>query len=304
MIPLERDAAPTVLAERGQPATQRDCNAYLQNQAEYDSGRSRFAFDSTIYGSSAIRKLLTRQQHGKCCYCESAHSATSAGRIDHFRPKGAVRQGKTNVRSRPRLLLAGLRLAQSPARLRNVQPPEVRLLPARGTRTTSSQSPRSDRARGTAAPQSLYRPRPVQASRLHGLRLPAPDRARARHGGRAWIESARTAGAAPERTQRIDASADPRPPTRPPREHAATGQRLRAVAHATRRAVHCDGPPLSEAGGREIRKSRIEVHFFQKTYSSSHEKSPRFGLIMDRHDGSSDDFVLFWRSERVRPRTP
>lgn len=101
MIPLERDAAPPVLAERGQPATQRDCNAYLQNQAEYDSGRSRFAFDPTIYGSSAIRRLLTRQQHGKCCYCESAYSATSAGRIDHFRPKGAVRQGKTNVRSRP-----------------------------------------------------------------------------------------------------------------------------------------------------------------------------------------------------------
>ena len=101
MIPLERVAAPTVLAERGQPATQRDCNAYLQNQAEYDSGRSKFDFDPTIYGSSAIRKLLTRQQYRKCCYCESTHSATSAGRIDHFRPKGAVRQDKTSARSRP-----------------------------------------------------------------------------------------------------------------------------------------------------------------------------------------------------------
>ena len=101
MIPLERGTAPTVLAERGQPATRRDCDAYLQNQAEYDSGRSRFSFDSTIYGSLAIRKLLDQQQHGKCCYCESEHSETSAGRIDHFRPKGAVRQGKTSVRSRP-----------------------------------------------------------------------------------------------------------------------------------------------------------------------------------------------------------
>lgn len=101
MIPLERRTAPAVLTERGQPATRRDCDAYLQNQAEYDSGRSKFSFDPTIYGSSAIRKLLEQQQHGKCCYCESRHSATSAGRIDHFRPKGAVRQGRANVRSHP-----------------------------------------------------------------------------------------------------------------------------------------------------------------------------------------------------------
>lgn len=101
MIPLERRTAPTVLAERGQPASRRHCDAYLQNHAEYDSGRSKFSFDSTIYGSSAIRKLLGQQQHGKCCYCESRHSETSAGRIDHFRPKGAVRQDKASVRSRP-----------------------------------------------------------------------------------------------------------------------------------------------------------------------------------------------------------
>ena len=101
MISLQRGAPPTVLAERGQPATRRDCDAYLQNRAEYDSGRSRFSFDPTIYGSSAIRKILEQQQHGKCCYCESTHSETSAGRIDHFRPKGAVRQGKTSPRSRP-----------------------------------------------------------------------------------------------------------------------------------------------------------------------------------------------------------
>ncbi len=101
MIPLERDHAPSVLAKRGQPATRRDCDAYLQNQAEYDSGSSKLSFDPTIYGSPAIRTLLKQQQHGKCCYCESRHSATSAARVDHFRPKGSVRQGKTSVRSRP-----------------------------------------------------------------------------------------------------------------------------------------------------------------------------------------------------------
>ena len=101
MIPLERGAAPTVLAERGRPATRRNRDAYLQNRAEYDSGTSKFSFDPTVYGSPAIRKLLDRQQHGKCCYCESRHSATSAGHIDHFRPKGAVRQGKTSARSLP-----------------------------------------------------------------------------------------------------------------------------------------------------------------------------------------------------------
>lgn len=101
MIALERRAPPAVLAEHGQPTTRRNCGAYLQNQAEYDSGRSKLNFDSTIYGSPTIRELLEQQQHGKCCYCESTHSATSAGRIDHFRPKGAVRQDKTSARSYP-----------------------------------------------------------------------------------------------------------------------------------------------------------------------------------------------------------
>lgn len=48
-----------------------------------------------------ITELLKTQQHDKCCYCESRHSATSAGRIDHFRPKSAVRQYDGSARTYP-----------------------------------------------------------------------------------------------------------------------------------------------------------------------------------------------------------
>ena len=102
MIHLDKPIkAPLGLLSRGNTATQTDCEAYIGNRAAYDSGKLKFNIIGSIYGSAKVRNALKTLQHDKCCYCESKLSATSAGRIDHFRPKSAVRQDKRSKRLYP-----------------------------------------------------------------------------------------------------------------------------------------------------------------------------------------------------------
>lgn len=98
MIRLHRpNETPQVLLDRGNPTTRRDCEAYVGNPPAYGSGELKFTFIASIYRSTEVREVLERIQHNKCCYCERKTS----GRIDHFRPKGAVRQSKGSGRLRP-----------------------------------------------------------------------------------------------------------------------------------------------------------------------------------------------------------
>ena len=102
MIHLDRPKkAPLVLLNRGNAATQKDREAYIRNRAAYDSGKLKFEINESIYGSAEVRNALRTLQHDKCCYCESRPYPTSVGRIDHFRPKGAVRQDKESHRLYP-----------------------------------------------------------------------------------------------------------------------------------------------------------------------------------------------------------
>ena len=89
---------PRVLLNRGNAKTQQNCEAYVEDPAAYDSGELKFTFTNHIYGSPQVREVLKRLQHNKCCYCESE---TSPGRIDHFRPKGRVRQHKAGDKIYP-----------------------------------------------------------------------------------------------------------------------------------------------------------------------------------------------------------
>ena len=102
MIHLDKTIeTPPVLLNRGNTATQQYCETYIGNRAAYDSGKLKFDIIGSIYGSPQVRNALSTLQHDKCCYCESKPSPTSAGRIDHFRPKGAVRQDKQSNRLYP-----------------------------------------------------------------------------------------------------------------------------------------------------------------------------------------------------------
>ena len=101
MIRLDKpNEVSQALLNRGGAATRQDCDAYVRAPAAYDSGK-KFEFIKSIYRSTRTKEILKRLQHKKCCYCESMPSATSALRIDHFRPKRAVRQSKGSDRLYP-----------------------------------------------------------------------------------------------------------------------------------------------------------------------------------------------------------
>ena len=98
MIRLDKpNETPQVLLDHGRTTTQRYCEAYVGDPAGYRSGERNFTFLARIYRSTEVKEVLQRLQHNKCCYCERKTS----GQIDHFRPKGAIRQGKGSNRVLP-----------------------------------------------------------------------------------------------------------------------------------------------------------------------------------------------------------
>ena len=102
MIRLHKpEETPQVLLHRGNAAAQEHCEAYVRDPVAYGSGELKFGFIDNIYRSARVKELLTGLQREKCCYCESMPSATSSLRIDHFRPKGAIRQRKGSARVYP-----------------------------------------------------------------------------------------------------------------------------------------------------------------------------------------------------------
>jgi uncharacterized protein (TIGR02646 family) len=82
---------PKILTTKGVEQTQKDCAAYDSNTVAYRSGTKKFLFDGKIWGRN-VKKALMLAQHNKCCYCESKLPPTSYGDVEHYRPKGAVRQ--------------------------------------------------------------------------------------------------------------------------------------------------------------------------------------------------------------------
>ena len=95
MIRIEKPAeVPPILLDRGVERTR-------QHEAEYDAGQRMFDFQNAIYGDGTVRDILRIAQHGKCCYCESKFLSTSHGHVEHYRPKGEVKQAKGLPIQRP-----------------------------------------------------------------------------------------------------------------------------------------------------------------------------------------------------------
>ena len=105
MIRVTKPARPDAL-RAGAERTRVDCAKYDENAAAYSSGERRFEFDRAIYGNETVKKTLQAAQHRKCCYCESRANAAAdvkpaspsarggTGSVEHYRPKGAVRQDR------------------------------------------------------------------------------------------------------------------------------------------------------------------------------------------------------------------
>jgi uncharacterized protein (TIGR02646 family) len=77
--------APAILRNRGQRTTEADRRAF-------ENGERTFKFDSSIYGAKSVKNALINAQHDKCAFCEAKVSHIAHGDVEHYRPKGGVRQ--------------------------------------------------------------------------------------------------------------------------------------------------------------------------------------------------------------------
>lgn len=93
--------APEILRDKGKKKRLANCNSYTRNKAAYRKGKKNFEFDSNIYGHTTVKKKLIKYQHDKCCFCESKISHISYGDVEHFRPKGGVRQAPKGTLGKP-----------------------------------------------------------------------------------------------------------------------------------------------------------------------------------------------------------
>ena len=100
MIKISKPAAaPAILLGRGLTKKMDHCRHYEESPADYDAGRLRFTFDAAIYGDPTVKAALISAQYGKCCFCERI--VREEGDIEHFRPKGGVRQSKSSRLEKP-----------------------------------------------------------------------------------------------------------------------------------------------------------------------------------------------------------
>ena len=91
MIRIVKPQSPRKLTE-GVQKTNKNCKAYDASPSDYRKGRINFSFLKGIYGHKSVRETLKRAQHRKCCFCEGTFLANAAADVEHYRPKGAVRQ--------------------------------------------------------------------------------------------------------------------------------------------------------------------------------------------------------------------
>lgn len=102
MIHIEKPLkAPRILTIKGSEQTQKDCAAYDLHPSDYRSGSKKFEFNSRIYGAKSVKNALLKAQYNKCCYCESKFLSASYGAVEHFRPKGAVKQKRGQTEESP-----------------------------------------------------------------------------------------------------------------------------------------------------------------------------------------------------------
>lgn len=59
------------------------------------------AFDSSLYGSDAMKKALMQSHYGRCAYCETLINQSTYGDVEHFRPKAAYTVSPSPALYRP-----------------------------------------------------------------------------------------------------------------------------------------------------------------------------------------------------------
>lgn len=94
MIRVEKGPAPEILTRLGPDWVRTHEDAFDVHEQEYLSGERSMRAASHVYGGDEVRAALAAAQHGKCCFCEVVIEHPYMHRhVEHWRPKGAVRQG-------------------------------------------------------------------------------------------------------------------------------------------------------------------------------------------------------------------
>lgn len=94
MIRVSKPVVVPSRLSRGVGLTTRNCAAFDDAPAAFENGPKKFTYYNSVYGHTTVKKALKVAQHEKCCYCEDKFGSSSSGDVEHFRPKGAVRQDK------------------------------------------------------------------------------------------------------------------------------------------------------------------------------------------------------------------
>ena len=93
MIRILRPAAPpAILSGKGVEFAAKLCEFYA-------SGQREFTFAATVYAHASVKDALIEAQHGKCCFCE--RKVFNDGDVEHFRPKGGVRESPGSTLEKP-----------------------------------------------------------------------------------------------------------------------------------------------------------------------------------------------------------
>ena len=102
MIRIQKSGvSPPDKLNNGVTLTQDDCTSFDKHKESYVNGETKFEFDENVYGHKSVKESLEKSQNGKCCYCEGKFSAYYYGDVEHYRPKGAVKQASDKNRIYP-----------------------------------------------------------------------------------------------------------------------------------------------------------------------------------------------------------
>lgn len=94
---------PSHLLSEGQKQTQTDIAEFLIDSTPFylQNKTSKKEFNKSIYGHPSVKEQLKKDQHYKCCYCETNFIVSSPGDVEHFRPKTAYKELGIKKKNKP-----------------------------------------------------------------------------------------------------------------------------------------------------------------------------------------------------------
>ena len=93
--------APAELLTHGPVRRQEHEAAIDADPGSFSAGSATLTFDPAVYAHASVKQELITMQHQKCAFCEAKPLHVSSGDVEHFRPKGGVRQADDDPLQQP-----------------------------------------------------------------------------------------------------------------------------------------------------------------------------------------------------------